>query len=366
MKKGEYYIKLRTYSNKRFIVMGGNGKGEVYLKHAQEMGIPRTEMIFEKRRKDVMLQLVLNIIKDNPKQYRFIEKIEVVDFRGRVLEEEYLHDYTYEEYSKAPIFCNEIYKTDNGSIIFRVGGPDMYKKYDSLLKEKKVALIEELKELMWGGVPMHILPIALKEELNKSFKFIEYKGNGITLHPSDFDYNYAFFTKKRNEKLQRVVDATLKYDYQEISVTKRPYTSVVKKKVEYAKNGYVKDDYYLDVDGKRLIIGNRDIEENSIEYIYVIRLTDNHRKCDYYYSENCNWVTSDEVGLAQFDKEWYTHRHLVIFRNYQSALEFFKNICEYADSTKDYTYAVDCIHIDGLYNQRVNEDIEVFREYEAL
>ena len=139
MKKGEYYIQLCTYSNERFIVMGGNGKGEVYLKHTQEMNIPRTEMIFEKRRKDVMLQLVLNIIKDNPKQYRFIEKIEVVDFRRKIEEEEYLHDYTYEEYAKDPISCSELYKTDNGSIIFRVNETDMYKKYVLLLKEKKVA-----------------------------------------------------------------------------------------------------------------------------------------------------------------------------------------------------------------------------------
>ena len=373
MEEKKYMITVHTRFNGGFFVV--DGCGQLGLRHQYTEDVPGLQYYFYQRKKDKVVQAVVEAVKKNPKLYRFICKIEVksVDKNNRFLEEKsekiILSKYTQEEYDKNNIYVKELYRTDNHSIIFKISGDNDYNKYNNLEDYRRKALREDIQELTLSDVPLRLLSVELEEVLSKSSRAILYKNKFTTLFPSDFDYNYVFLKKKNNEKLQRVVDATLRHNYQEISVTKRPFTSVVKKELGYSENGYIRDGRYLDIDGKEVLFNDEEIKENSIHYIYVIKKTFNYenKQYSYYYSKDCSLINTKEAYLDEYDEYWYEKsKDLLKFYNCQSALEFFKYLCEDKDLTLDYKLTLECIHVNGHDLTRTPEDIEVFKEYEAL
>lgn len=360
------------FSGEFFVV---DGYGQLGLIHQYAGDVPNLQFYFNQRKKDRVVQAVVEAVKKNPKLYRFICKIEVksVDNNNRTLEEGskkiILSKFTQKEYDKNYIYVKELYRTDNHSIIFKISGDEDYNKYNNLEDYQKKALREDVQELTLGDVPLRLLSVELEEVLSRSSRAILYKNKFTTLYPSNFNYNYVFLKKKNNEKLQRVVDATLRHNYQEISVTKRPFTSVVKKELGYSENGYIRDGRYLDIDGKEVFFNDEEIKENSIHYIYVIKKTFNreNKQYSYYYAKDCSLINTKEACLDKYDEYWYEKsKDLLKFYNYQSALEFFKYICEDKDLTLDYKLTLECVHVNGRDLTRTPENIEVFKEYEAL
>nr|DAW04714.1 MAG TPA: hypothetical protein [Caudoviricetes sp.] len=373
MEEKKYMITVHTYFSEGFFVV--DSCGQLGLRHQYTEDTPNLQFYFYQRKKEKVVQVVVEAVKKNPKLYRFISKIEVkpVDKNNRFLEEKsekiILSKFTQEEYNQNYVYVKELYKTNNGSIIFKISGDNDYNKYNNLEDYQRKALIEDIQELTLGDVLLRLLSVELEEVLSRSSRAILYKNKITTLYPSSFDYNYVFLKKKNNEKLQRVVDATLRHNYQEISVTKRPFTSVVKKELEYSENGYIRDSRYLDIDEKEVLFNDKEIKENSIHYIYVIKKTFNYedKQYSYYYSKDCSLINTKEAYLDEYDEYWYEKsKDLLKFYNYQSALEFFEYLCEDKDLTLDYKLTLECVHINGRDLTRTPEDIEVIREYETL
>ena len=366
-------ITVRTRLNGEFFVV--DNCGQLGLRHQYTEDVADLQFYFYQRKKDKVVQAVVEAVKKNPKLYRFICKIEIksVDENNRFLEEKsekiILSKFTQKEYNKNYVYVKELYKTNNGSVIFKISGDNDYNKYNNLEDYQRKALREDIQELTSDDVPLRLLSVELEEVLSRSSRSILYKNKFTTIFLSDFDYNYVFLKKKNNEKLQRVVDATLRHNYQEISVTKRPFTSVVKKELGRSENGYIENGRYLDIDEKEVLFNDEEIKENSIHYIYIIKKTFNHedKQYSYYYSKDCSLINTKEAYLDEYDEYWYEKsKDLLKFYNYQSALEFFKYICEDKDLTLDYKLTLECVHVNGRDLARTPEDIEVFREYEAL